>query len=152
MKGQPQTKVSKRRSGATIVEFALVIPILLGILLGVVEFGWLVKTQLTLANATREGARAAAVGKSTSEIQTRIASAAAPLSLTSPDGSITMQYSVDNGTTFLAWPADYNGRNGVFAGNQIKITVTYKHRSLTGFFPFLRNYTHPVAVTMRREA
>jgi Flp pilus assembly protein TadG len=149
---QHHIRRTKRRRGATLVEFAFVLPILLGVLIGVVEFGWLVKTHLTLANATREGARAAAVGKTTAEIRTRIMNAAAPISLAAPSGNITLQVSTDNGTTFVAWPGDFNGRNGVLAGNLIKVSVTYKHRSLTGFFPFLSNYEHPLAVTMRREA
>jgi len=149
---QRHTPRFKRRSGSTIVEFALVVPILLAILIGIMEFGWYVKNSLTLANATREGARAAAVGKTTSEIQSRITTFAAPLSVASPNGSILMQYSVDNGVIYLPWPGDISGRNGVFAGNLIKITVTSRHRSLTGFFPFLNNRDLQVAVTMRREA
>lgn len=152
MKRQRPTTRLKRRSGSTIVEFALVMPILLGLLIGIMEFGWLVKNHLTLANATREGARAAAVGKTTSEIQTRVANMAAPLPVASPSGSILMQYSTDNGATFLTWPADVSGKNGVFAGNLVRITVTSRHRSLTGFFPFLNDRDLRVFVTMRREA
>ena len=143
---------SRHRNGATIVEFALVLPVLLALLIGIIEFGWMIKNHLTIANATREGARAAAVGKSTSEIQSRISAMAAPLPVTSPNGSILMQYSADSGTTYMAWPADYNNQNGVLSGNLVKITVTTRHRPLTGFFPFLNNRNIQVNVTMRREA
>lgn len=152
MKRNRQGTQTRRRSGSTIVEFALIVPVLLTILIGIMEFGWLVKNQLTLANGTREGARAASIGKTTSEIQTRIANSVTPLSVVSPNGSILMQQSADNGATFIAWPVDFNNRNGVTQGKLIKITVTTRHSSLTGFFPFLRNRDIRVFVTMRREA
>lgn len=146
-----QRPLLSRRRGATLVEFALLLPVLLAILLGIIEFGWLVKNHLTLANATREGARAAAVGGSTSVIQTRITNTGSPLSFTSPNGSILMQYSTNNGSTYLTWPADSGTSNGVPSGNLVKITVTTKHQALTGFFSFLNNKNLQVSVTMRRE-
>lgn len=54
----------QRRSqrGQSLVEFALVLPILLILLLGIVDFGMGLRAYVTLTNATREGARFAAVG------------------------------------------------------------------------------------------
>jgi hypothetical protein len=45
--------------GASAVEFALVLPVLLLILFGIIEYGWLLTTQIVLTNAVSEGARAA---------------------------------------------------------------------------------------------
>lgn len=142
---------SSKRRGATIVEFALLLPVLLAILLGIMEFGWLVKNHLTLANATREGARAAAVGRTSTETRTRVTSGASPLSFTSPNGSITLEYSTDNGNTYQAWAADSSGKNSVPVGSMLRITSTTKHQPLTGFFPFMKNRNLQVAVAMRRE-
>ncbi len=47
-----------------MVEFALIVPILLILLLGIVNFGVAYNTQITLEGAAREGARALALGKS----------------------------------------------------------------------------------------
>lgn len=47
--------------GAAAVEFALVLPVLLSLLLGVVDLGLAVYTQSVLSNASREGARAGVV-------------------------------------------------------------------------------------------
>lgn len=140
-----------RRSGATIVEFALLLPVLLAILLGILESGWMTKNYLTLANATRDGARVAAVGQSTAATETRIKNLAKPLSPESPNGSIARQYSADNGATYFDWPADIGTRNGVPGGTLLKITCTARHKPLTGFFGFLTNRDLKVAVTMRRE-
>ena len=51
----------KRERGQALVEFALVLPVLLVLLCGIIDFGWLYYNQITLNNAAREGARYAAV-------------------------------------------------------------------------------------------
>lgn len=52
-------KLKKSEKGQALVEFALVLPILLGLIMGMIEFGWILNGKLTLTNAAREGARAA---------------------------------------------------------------------------------------------
>ena len=47
--------------GQAVVEFGLMIPILIIVILGILEFGWVLNAQITLTSAAREGARAAAV-------------------------------------------------------------------------------------------
>lgn len=54
-------KILKRRKGQGIIEFAIVMPLLILLLLGVVEFGWLLNGKITLNSAAREGARVGAV-------------------------------------------------------------------------------------------
>jgi len=49
--------------GQTMVEFALVIPILCVVLFGVIQFGILYKNYVTLTDAARVGARKAAVSR-----------------------------------------------------------------------------------------
>lgn len=51
----------KAESGQSLVEFALVIPVLLLFILGILEFGWLLNAKITLTGGAREGARAAVV-------------------------------------------------------------------------------------------
>jgi Flp pilus assembly protein TadG len=47
----------KRQHGATAVEFALVMPVLLLLLFGIVQFGWLMNNYIVLTNAASTGAR-----------------------------------------------------------------------------------------------
>ena len=61
MKKVFKKKKDKREDGQAMVEFALVLPIFLLILCGIVDFGWLFYNQLSLNNACREGARYAVV-------------------------------------------------------------------------------------------
>lgn len=51
----------KKERGQAIVEFALVLPILLALLCGIIDFGWIYYNQITLNNAAREGARYAVI-------------------------------------------------------------------------------------------
>jgi Flp pilus assembly protein TadG len=142
-----------RRRGSTLVEFALVVPILLMLLIGIMEFGWLVKNHLLVANATREGARAASLGKTTTDVRTRVTNSVEPLAVSSPDGTILMNWSDNNGADHYSYTVGDNGsRNNVPAGKLIRIIVRTKHRPLTTLFSFLTQRNIEVYVTMRREA
>jgi hypothetical protein len=54
-------KTIKDRKGASAVEFALILPFLICVLLGIVEFGLLMYNKAVITNASREGARAGIV-------------------------------------------------------------------------------------------
>src|SRR6478735_6148570 len=55
-------RTKRLERGAAAVEMALVLPVLLLFIGGIVDFGRAYFTQVVLANAAREGARAAVVG------------------------------------------------------------------------------------------
>lgn len=59
----------KNETGQALVEFTLILPILILIVLGIIEFGWLLNAQITLNSAAREGARVGAVLNTTDEIR-----------------------------------------------------------------------------------
>jgi len=50
-------KTLRSESGASAVEFALLLPVLMMILFGIIEFGLALYQQAILTNASREGAR-----------------------------------------------------------------------------------------------
>lgn len=47
----------KGEKGQAMVEFALILPLLILLLCGILDFGWIFGNQLTLNNAVREAAR-----------------------------------------------------------------------------------------------
>lgn len=51
-----------REKGAVAVEFALILPVLVLLLFGIIEFGRAYNAYVTVTHAAREGARLAAVG------------------------------------------------------------------------------------------
>lgn len=53
-------------SGSAVVEFALIMPLVLVLLLGVVEVAVIARSEIQLVHATREGAREAAASPDTS--------------------------------------------------------------------------------------
>jgi Flp pilus assembly protein TadG len=54
--------VRSRDTGAAAAELALVMPLLLLLLFGIIDFGRMLNAQITLTQAAREGARAQALG------------------------------------------------------------------------------------------
>lgn len=146
-------KLRKRaRRGTTLVEFALIVPILLTLMFGVMEFGYNAYTRLQIDNATRDGARRAALDKSISDIKARIISEAKvnPAITTS---EILIVYSSDSGTTWTTMTDDSanSGHNISTAGNLVRVTVNHPYKTLTGFFPFMKNLTIQSIVTIRQE-
>ena len=129
-----QTRRAPRR-GATLVEFAFIVPWLLLILLGIIEFGWYARNQLAIANATREGARAASIGRTEPDIKTRVVNAAKPVTITTEN--VTVSYSGDNGGTYSTnLPQNDTSKNpvqnGIPPGSLVRVTVSVAHRRLAG--------------------
>ena len=56
--------ILKKKRGQAIVEFALILPVFILILLGIMEFGLVFHQYLVVTAASREGARVAALGGS----------------------------------------------------------------------------------------
>src|ERR1039458_5924651 len=57
------TGIAARERGAAAVEFALLLPVLLLLVFGIVDFGRALNAQITLTQAAREGVRLAALGQ-----------------------------------------------------------------------------------------
>lgn len=61
-------KYINNEKGQSVVELAILLPILLLILMGIFEFGRVMNAQLIITQVSREGARSASVGGSDTEI------------------------------------------------------------------------------------
>lgn len=69
-----------RDRGSVAVEFALLLPVLLLIVFGIIDFGRALNAQITLTQAAREGARLASLGDTTAQVTSRATAAATGLS------------------------------------------------------------------------
>lgn len=73
--------------GAAAVEMAIIMPLLLLFIAGIVDFGRYFLVEIQLTNAAREGARVAVIGESAAGVITRVETAApvvAGLAVTTP--------------------------------------------------------------------
>jgi Flp pilus assembly protein TadG len=73
------------QDGAELIEFALVLPLLLLLLLGIIDFGLLFQRYQVVTNAAREGARVAVLpGYSDEDVETRVSQFLTAAGLTDP--------------------------------------------------------------------
>jgi Flp pilus assembly protein TadG len=81
-------KLVKSQKGQSMVELALILPVIILLLFGILEFGRIFYSYIVITNAAREGARIGAVGSPNSVIIQRIREAA-PLPYADTNLSIT---------------------------------------------------------------
>jgi len=122
-------------TGATAVEFAIVLLPLLLILLGIIDFGRVYSNQLTLSAAAREGVRTMAIYNNTAAAKAATRSAAGGLAPALSDAQISFS------TTCL--PAQSPPQT-------VTVTVTYPVTSLTGMFDALLDGKNLVGVGVMR--
>ncbi len=126
-----------KKSGAAIVEFAIVAPVFFLLVLGMIEFGRMVMVQQVLTNASREGARVAVLdGTTPQEVFSRVQS------LLEPAGIRGAEILLDPNPPSLAGP-----------GEPVRVTVQVPFRQVS-WLPtpfFLRNITLRATTVMRRE-
>ena len=76
MKRTDRKRAHRKREGAAALEFALVLPLLVILLFGIIDFGYLMFTVSTMNNAAREGARRGAVESVPANVETNARTAA----------------------------------------------------------------------------
>ncbi len=142
--GRGQSTKYVRHGGSTLVEFALVVPVLLALLIGIMEFGWLVKNNMQISNAAREGARRASLGNTNASVRAEVARRCIPMTVTT-----VITYST-NRTTYTVLP-ESAGTNVAPQGSMIRVRVRTRHQQLTGLMPFLRNRDLRASAEFGRE-
>jgi len=154
------TMRTTKRRGAATVELAMVAPLLIFLLFGIIEFGLMVKDLVGVNQAAREGARSAAVGATPTTLNARIAGAAPTINASALN--ITCEYrsfdessgSWGNWTTLGVDGVENNAE----AGDQIRISIQYPHQLVTGGLfagladdPENGTITLSTAIVMQRE-
>ncbi len=103
--------------GSQLIEFALVFPMLLLVMLGIIDFGFLFQRYEVLTNAAREGARVAVLpGYNATDVQNRVSQY-----LTA--GGLT-------GTVTVPTPVTANVNIGGSCMTLTTVTVSYPHTYL----------------------
>jgi len=100
------SKTSER--GAVAVEFALLAPVLVMLLLGIMEFGRAYNAQVTISSAAREGVRVMAIGNSPTAARTAAKNAAISLQPALSDTNITISPSTCTTGAQMTFKITYN--------------------------------------------
>lgn len=168
--GRGAKRASRRdERGATLVEAAMVFPLLFLVLFGVVEFGLAFKDYLTVSHAARDGARAGATFGNIPEadilILEEVNRALATVNLTDgisvkifdPIGGDSTDYDYTPGPTcdwtpcpdpdlpsppyvLPSWNPVHRDVTAPFT-DRLAVEVTFVHHWLTGFFVDTTNFT-----------
>ena len=101
----------------SLVEFALVVPLLLILVFGIIDFGMGLSRWIVITNATREGARLGAVGRPPAEVEAKTIAASSGI--------------IDSSNVIV----DYQdvGANGYAGdgGDAVVVKVTYEYNFAT---------------------
>lgn len=95
-------RLNSNESGASAVEFAIILPVLLLLMFGIVQFGIAWNRAQGLQAAAREGARVASVGANYATIQSRVLATQSLFN----DAHLTVSVynSTNNGASWVPYP------------------------------------------------
>lgn len=106
-----------RRRGQSLVEFVLILPVLLILLFGIIEFGLLLYNKQVITNASREGARYGIVSRSPRRSVDEIRAVV---------NDYCGNHLVTSGSTVPTTTVDPDPTGGVF-GDDLTVTVTFHY-------------------------
>ena len=106
--------------GASAVEFAFIVPLLIVLVVGIAEFGRAFQVQSTLSAAAREGVRTMALQNNPAAARANAENVAASLNPSVTDSQITISPA--------ACPTTYPNTTNV------TVTISYRLSYFTGFF------------------
>jgi Flp pilus assembly protein TadG len=126
---------SNRARAGAVVEFAVVLPLLLTVLFGIIEYGWVFMVRQTLQNAAREGCRVAVLSTTTEPYTNVTDRVAAVMASTGVSGyTVTMSHATDGNPVEI-----------------VTVSVPYCDVSLLGGFFGTACYDLTGTCSMRKE-
>jgi Flp pilus assembly protein TadG len=123
-----QERTTERDRGAVMVELALILPVLLMVMIGIIDFGRAYSYQESIYGAAREGARVLALGQP-GQVNTAVNNARGSATVTSI-------------TTGGSCPATADPTNPVYATVTVKAKITFG-------IPFISLGTKTLTATAR---
>lgn len=107
---------NKSERGANLVEFAMVAPLLMILIFGIIEFSWVFAQNLNIRHGAREGARLAAVD------------------FTPLVDETCNRMDIVSGATVTIAGTDINSPSGMGPGDEVAVTVGAPVQPITGMF------------------
>jgi Flp pilus assembly protein TadG len=123
-------KKGANERGAEAVEFALVVPVLVLLVFGVVDFGWMINHDTMVNNASREGARLGALDPVTADITATVLQDSGTLD----PSKITVGITCLNPPVLpssIGTPCAGTFPQNATSGGTVIVTVNYRHSWIT---------------------
>lgn len=123
--------ILKNENGQSMVEFAVTLPLLLLLVFGIIDFGWLFYNKMGVENASREGARYAIVNAESGTVTTDVTTLARELCVgTDTDTTVTLTINSDDAVVTVTKQVQVlTPLAGIFVGGQtMEMTSTTKMR------------------------
>jgi Flp pilus assembly protein TadG len=122
---------SRDERGAVVVEFALLFPILMLLVFGIIDFGWMIERGNVVNNVTRDAARVASLGGTYAQVQSAVTTGLADYDITAPGPNVTISITCTNpdGSVCTNSASSYDTK--VTSGSSIKVQVVYTHTWIT---------------------
>lgn len=123
----------QEEKGQSLVEFALILPVLIILIFGMIEFGWLLNAKITLNSAVREGARVGAVINATdTERETKVMEAVQKAAEASGLEILLSESSIEDEDSYIKnihnikviVTAEVDSIIGLFVSDKVKMTST----------------------------
>jgi Flp pilus assembly protein TadG len=133
-------RIRNRDRGASLIEFAILMPLLILLLFGIVEFAWAFSQNVDVRHGAREGARLAAVDYG-----------AGNAGLITGSGGVCSRMDLSSGQTVTIASTDLLAPVGVGVGDEVTVTVSAPLDTLTGFFNAILPATLSSTVAIRIE-
>lgn len=118
---------SQTERGASLVEFALVAPLLFALLFGMIEFGWAFAQNLDVKHTAREAGRLAAVDSTGAEIESRVC---------------------NNDLLDSSLVEEISRSGGDEQGDTATLTVSAELQQITGLFGWALDTVSPISSTV----
>jgi Flp pilus assembly protein TadG len=141
-------KFRRAQDGAAAVEFALVAPLLLMLLFGIISFGFVFAQKLALGNGARQGARLGVVsGVTCAQIYSQAQSASSTIGMSSSAVSVSITKVSSSGTSTTPCgtgsaqsTSSTQPCTGSATGDSIKVSLSYNSSLIIPPVIFNNNY------------
>lgn len=129
-------RVSQRRRvrrraerGSVAVEFGLIAPLLIMLVLGLMDFGWAFSRDMVVQNVARDAARTASLEGSYAQVKSTIDTELASYGIPSSRVTYTITCSNVSGSNCANNASSYDAN--VTSGSSVKVSITYTHPFMT---------------------
>ncbi len=134
--GRRRPRADRDERGAAAVEFALILPILMALVFGIISFGFMLSFRQAMSQAAAEGARSAAVAPVGTDASTRTADAVGAVNDAlgtygvSCSGGNLFHDGADAGSCTVSSPGDCESGGGTVECVTVHLIYDYQDHSL----------------------